>query len=148
MLELNERGWADERGFARRARSQVSSALAAAGLVDLVGPAELVTSELVTNALLHTTGAVRVDCHTRGDAFYLQVVDSSTAMPVRPFRTGEAMTGMGLVLVDALARSWGATPVAGGKMVWAELAGAPVAGEGVAPKQPKDVGVPPSISTS
>ncbi|MER7482719.1 SpoIIE family protein phosphatase [Streptomyces sp. NPDC126510] len=82
----------------------------------------LVVSELVTNALVHTDGKVRMDLTVIGSRLRVAVADASPRSPVRPTSIGwEATGGRGILLVEALAATWGTLPVSGGKQVWAEL---------------------------
>ncbi|KOV96872.1 PAS/PAC sensor protein [Streptomyces sp. NRRL B-1140] len=82
----------------------------------------LVVSELVTNALVHTDGKVRMDLTLIGNRLRVAVADASPRSPVRPASIGwEATGGRGILLVEALAATWGTLPVSGGKQVWAEL---------------------------
>ncbi|MER5224424.1 SpoIIE family protein phosphatase [Streptomyces flaveus] len=83
----------------------------------------LVVSELVTNALVHTQGEVRVDLTLRGDRLRVSVNDASPRAPAKPVIVDwEATGGRGLVLVEAVSESFGTVPVAGGKQVWSEIA--------------------------
>ncbi|WP_371667225.1 SpoIIE family protein phosphatase [Streptomyces sp. NBC_00289] len=83
----------------------------------------LVVSELVTNALVHTQGPVRVDLTLRGDRVRVSVSDSSPRTPAKPVIVDwEATGGRGLLLVEAMSESFGSMPVAGGKQVWSEIA--------------------------
>ncbi|MDH6622508.1 PAS domain-containing protein/anti-sigma regulatory factor (Ser/Thr protein kinase) [Streptomyces sp. LBL] len=82
----------------------------------------LVVSELVTNALVHTQGPVRVDLTLRGDRVRVCVSDSSPRAPAKPVIVDwESTGGRGLLLVEAMSDSFGSTPVAGGKQVWSEI---------------------------
>ncbi|WP_244188612.1 ATP-binding protein [Streptomyces yokosukanensis] len=88
--------------------------------------AALVTSELVTNALVHTAGD-RIVCrlHDTADRVRIEVEDREGG-PVPPAarRPGpDDPHGRGLLLVDALSRDWGVTPIPGrpARVVWAEL---------------------------
>ncbi|MFI5675427.1 SpoIIE family protein phosphatase [Streptomyces cellulosae] len=82
----------------------------------------LVVSELVTNALVHTQGAVRVDLTLRADRVRVCVSDSSPRAPAKPVIVDwESTGGRGLLLVEAMSDSFGTTPVAGGKQVWSEV---------------------------
>ncbi|MFD5476722.1 SpoIIE family protein phosphatase [Streptomyces hawaiiensis] len=82
----------------------------------------LVVSELVTNALVHTDGKVRMDLTLLNNRLRIAIADASPRSPVRPASIGwEATGGRGILLVEALAATWGTLPVSGGKQVWAEL---------------------------
>ena len=79
-------------------------------------------SELVTNALVHTQGSVRLDLILRGDRVRVCVSDSSPRAPAKPVIVGwESTGGRGLLLVEAMSESFGSVPVAGGKQVWSEI---------------------------
>ncbi|MFF3848195.1 SpoIIE family protein phosphatase [Streptomyces sp. NPDC002328] len=83
----------------------------------------LVVSELVTNALVHTQGSVRVDLMLRGDRLRVSVSDSSPRAPAKPVIVDwESTGGRGLLLVEAMSESFGSVPVAGGKQVYCEIA--------------------------
>ncbi|MFD4791103.1 SpoIIE family protein phosphatase [Streptomyces sp. NPDC058459] len=89
---------------------------------DAADTALLVVSELVTNALVHTEGQVRLDLSLVGDRLRIAVTDSSPRGPLKPTSVGwEATGGRGILLVEAVSRAWGTVPVSGGKQVWAEL---------------------------
>lgn len=86
----------------------------------------LVVSELVTNALVHTDGQVRLDLTLLENKLRVSVADSSARTPVKPTSIGwEATGGRGILLVEAMSETWGTVPVSGGKQVWAELAVGP-----------------------
>ncbi|WP_099054970.1 ATP-binding protein [Streptomyces fodineus] len=92
---------------------------------DTCDSAALVMSELVTNAIVHTASS-RVVCelHDHDDTVRIAVRDEGCApgephpSPQRP----DEEHGRGLLLVDALCRSWGAQEHGPGLLVWAELA--------------------------
>lgn len=81
------------------------------------------TSELVTNAIVHAPCGSLVVCVTLDDEHLrVTVLDGSSRLPqVRDTMPSEG-SGGGLRLVDALATSWGIDAVRGGKAVWFELA--------------------------
>ncbi|WP_225829755.1 SpoIIE family protein phosphatase [Streptomyces sp. NK08204] len=82
----------------------------------------LVVSELVTNALVHTEGPVRLDLSLVNHRLRLAVADASPRSPVKPTNIGwEATGGRGILLVEAVSAAWGTVPVSGGKLVWADL---------------------------
>ncbi|AOR36865.1 PAS sensor protein [Streptomyces fodineus] len=89
---------------------------------DTVDAALLVVSELVTNALVHTNGQVRLDLSLVNHRLRLAVADASPRSPVKPTSIGwEATGGRGILLVEAVSAAWGTVPVSGGKQVWADL---------------------------
>ncbi|CAM5279437.1 hypothetical protein SCANM63S_08281 [Streptomyces canarius] len=89
---------------------------------DTIDVALLVVSELVTNALVHTGGQVRLDLSLVNHRLRLAVADSSPRSPVKPTSIGwEATGGRGILLVEAVSAAWGTVPVSGGKQVWADL---------------------------
>jgi GAF domain-containing protein/anti-sigma regulatory factor (Ser/Thr protein kinase) len=94
---------------------------------DLVGDAELIVTELVTNALLYAGPPVTLRVVPRQDRVRLEVVDHSRALPMRLVESTEAMTGRGLALVESLSQRTGVEPLANGKVVWCELTGEPPA---------------------
>jgi anti-sigma regulatory factor (Ser/Thr protein kinase) len=84
--------------------------------------AELVTSELVTNALMHVAdGKVTLAIRCTGEFLRIDVYDSSPVVPVAekadPERLAEG--GRGLAVVAAFATAWGTHPTPGGKAVYA-----------------------------
>ena len=88
---------------------------------DVVECAGLLTSELVTNAVLHANTPLCVTLHILPDRIRVDVADSSTVLPSLKDYGREAATGRGLTLFDTLASNWGVQPVEGGKIVWFEL---------------------------
>jgi anti-sigma regulatory factor (Ser/Thr protein kinase) len=112
-----------DRASPRQARAFVSDTLSSHGVPDAATEvANLLVSELVTNAVLHArTGCtVSVDV-APGGLVRVTVHDGSRTTPRlrRPRDTGA--TGRGLVYVDRLATRWGTAPTRGGKAVWFEL---------------------------
>ncbi|MEU9989248.1 SpoIIE family protein phosphatase [Streptomyces sp. NPDC048045] len=82
----------------------------------------LIVSELVTNALVHTGGQVRLDLTLINHRLRLAVADASPRTPVKPTNIGwEATGGRGILLVEAVSQAWGTVPVSGGKQVWADI---------------------------
>jgi GAF domain-containing protein len=84
---------------------------------------ELVVTELVTNAVLHTpSGEVRLKLQELPEAVRVEVEDAGHGMPVAVRESTTAMTGRGLALVAALSRAWGVdSGRPGHKVVWAEV---------------------------
>ncbi|MFF0078502.1 SpoIIE family protein phosphatase [Streptomyces canus] len=90
---------------------------------DAMDTALLVVSELVTNALVHTGGQVRLALTLVGRRLRVSVADASPRTPVKPTNIGwEATGGRGILLVEAVSAAWGSVPVSGGKQVWSEIA--------------------------
>ncbi len=104
-----------------QARRLVAEVLDAASLQELIPDAELVTCELVTNAMLHTAGPAHLTLVVEAPNVRIEVRDPSRAVPMRALVSGDAMTGRGLRLLDVLSLSWGVDQEVGGKVVWAEL---------------------------
>src|SRR4051812_36631517 len=82
----------------------------------------LLTSELVTNALLYAQGRIVLEVEPRETNYRICVHDP---MPhhVEPRNTPvTATSGRGLMLVEQLSTSWGVrSPVGSGKDVWFEV---------------------------
>ena len=104
-----------------RARRFVVRALEASGLVDLADTAELLVSELVTNAVLHARSKIVVRVDVDGQRLRVEVRDDTTGTPQVRSYGAQATTGRGLLLVETLATRWGFKPQAAGKAVWFEL---------------------------
>lgn len=105
-------------GEARRA---VRDTVARAGAADLAEAAQLVTSELVTNAVVHAGSQVTLRITAEADAVRVEVGDASSHLPVRRSWGQAAGTGRGLVIVEDQADRWGAARVGDGKVVWFEI---------------------------
>ncbi|MET3428663.1 hypothetical protein BJ973_007875 [Actinoplanes tereljensis] len=109
------------------ARNLIGEACLAWELPELLHPARLVISELVTNAVEHARTAITVSVSRRAAGIHLTVSDGAATLPrmrkpVRP-RPGRPLDerGRGLRLVTASADAWGALPTSTGKVVWATL---------------------------
>ena len=83
--------------------------------------ASLLTSELVTNAVLHAATPICVTLHVLPDRIRVDVADRSTAIPALKDYGRDAATGRGLTLFNTLASDWGVEGTDGGKIVWFEL---------------------------
>ncbi|MFF8602090.1 SpoIIE family protein phosphatase [Streptomyces sp. NPDC015232] len=82
----------------------------------------LVVSELVTNAVAHTQGEVRLDLTLTGDRLRVAVNDASPRAPVRAENIDwESTGGRGLLLVSEMSAAWGSVPISGGKQVWCDI---------------------------
>ena len=94
--------------------------------VDKVGMlAELIASELVTNAVVHARTHVDVTMRLADGVLSVAVRDGDPRPMFRPAESGiEAVTsehGRGLLLLDAMADAWGCHPTGDGKVVWASI---------------------------
>src|SRR4051794_38824108 len=90
--------------------------------VEIVDAAELIITELMTNAALHGLGPVTVRVRVAGPRVRVEVQDTGQGVPMIPAQSNDAMTGRGLRLVAAMSAAWGVEPAEhGGKTVWAEL---------------------------
>ncbi|MFF8828106.1 ATP-binding protein [Streptomyces sp. NPDC015131] len=86
--------------------------------------AELLTSELLTNALIHTEHGAVLTVTLTPAAVRVEVRDFAPALPTPHAPTDDDGThGRGLVLVQALADAWGVLAHGVGKVVWFELSG-------------------------
>lgn len=84
--------------------------------------AELLVSELVTNAVVHAgTSFELVVCLRGGTTLRVEVVDGSAQHPTARRHSLTAGTGRGLHLLDELADRWGVAVGSKGKTVWFEL---------------------------
>lgn len=114
-----------ERSSPRRVRALVAQVLGDAGHDDdQVGLAQLLASELATNAVRHGRGAsfgVEVVAHD-GDAT-VRVHDDGPLSPQHRVPSEEDLRrgGWGLDLVDRLSREWGVELEQDGKVVWFTL---------------------------
>ncbi|MDT3396168.1 SpoIIE family protein phosphatase [Streptomyces sp. B1866] len=102
-----------------RARETAQRQLDAWGLAGLAFTTELVVSELVTNAIRHATGPIRLRL-IRDHALICEVSDASNTSPHlrHPRATDEG--GRGLFLVAQLTQRWGTRYTPGGKVIWTE----------------------------
>jgi anti-sigma regulatory factor (Ser/Thr protein kinase) len=105
------------------ARAFVDARLQRWGCDHLVEIAQVLVSELVTNAVVHAG----TDCTLRvslvGGLLRVGVTDRSAApVQVQEYTPG-ATSGRGLMIVDALADGWGVEAGEGGKTVWFEVGG-------------------------
>ncbi|WP_432573162.1 SpoIIE family protein phosphatase [Kineococcus sp. SYSU DK005] len=107
-----------------QARAFLRTALSAWGAEVLLDEAELVLSELVTNALVHTDapGGVLLRYDRGARRLTVNVHDRSTRHPLERHAGPDALGGRGLGIVEAVADEWGVSVAGDGKTVWAELA--------------------------
>ncbi len=87
--------------------------------------AVLITSELVTNAVVHGRAPIRLRLRTTRRELAIEVEDGSSAIPHKLRPAPEDLHGRGLAIVDQVAESWAARPTGHGKTVWGALALSP-----------------------
>ena len=108
-----------------KARRLVAAAMADAGCPEeLIERAVLVGSELVTNAVMHGTGAPRLQLTVRPDRARLAVYDSGSGTPevsADPDQPTFDVHGRGMMIVGRQADRWGVDLRDHGKWVWAEF---------------------------
>lgn len=86
-----------------RAREQARKALTDWGLADHTDLAELIVSELTTNALRHGAGPITVRLsYTQASDLWLEVHDRGIGRPILRKTTADDEQGRGLALLDAL----------------------------------------------
>lgn len=106
------------------ARGFVAGVIERWGRGDLVADAELVTSELATNAIMHGAGRFRVEVQRSlggADPIRISVIDAGPGIPRILASDPTTPGGLGLVIVDRVASAWGVDHQPVGKVVWAEL---------------------------
>ena len=92
------------------------------GCTDLVEDAQLVVSELVTNAVVHAGRRCELGIAFRNGSLRVEVADEGGGGPEVQAASEHIEHGRGLLLVSAMTDAWGVEPLlAGGKVVWAEL---------------------------
>lgn len=112
-----------------RVRRAVVTDLSARDLPDgVVDEAEIVTSELVSNAIRHarplSDGTLHVRWKVKGECVEIEVTDGGGMTTPRPApRVLWSTTGRGLRIVRSLAHEWGVSDERGGVTVWVALGG-------------------------
>ncbi|MCX4684066.1 ATP-binding protein [Kitasatospora purpeofusca] len=95
---------------------------------DTLGDVELLSSELITNAVTHTDAVCAVCVRWNGARLRVEVIDTGDQLPALGKAGPEATDGRGLFLVEALSSDWGIERDPDGKRVWFEVV--PTAGAG------------------
>src|SRR3954464_8884059 len=88
------------------ARRFVVAALDEWELVELSDTVALLTSEVVTNAVLHARTDLTVKVSRVDGGVRVSVTDGSVRGPIRRRQSHEATTGRGIELLDMLASDW------------------------------------------
>jgi hypothetical protein len=102
------------------ARSLVDRACRGWGLAELSEAVQLVVTEFVANVVRHARTEMQLSLTVRRRYLHLAVRDGSTA-PARLVGPMDelAESGRGLIVVEAVAATWGCFAVPDGKAVWA-----------------------------
>ncbi len=106
-------------GEAARARQHVRDHCA--GLPgDVQATVQLLTSELVTNAIQHGLGPIELRLTSGEGSLRVEVSDESPVRPGLGRPSPDQTRGRGLMVVEAFAHSWGVSspPGSRGKSVW------------------------------
>ena len=113
-----------ERAAPRTARHWVMRTIAEAGVGGASNQVvELLTGELVSNAVVHGPEAAAVRVHVRidGPTVRVGVRDTGGGTPTVGHPEPTAASGRGLALVEALSSDWGTQVHPDGKTVWFEV---------------------------
>jgi KaiC/GvpD/RAD55 family RecA-like ATPase len=103
------------------ARRFVTRVLTSWGEDDLLFDAQLIASELATNALEHAVSPFRIRLRRGDAAVRIAVEDAAPARPQERIAGLDAMSGRGVAIVAELAQRWGCDVGSDGKTVWAEI---------------------------
>jgi anti-sigma regulatory factor (Ser/Thr protein kinase) len=110
------------------ARTTLKAVLGAHGPGEFTDRAELLTSELATNAVRHSLGPATVRLNWANPVLRVSVTDTCPLLPAPPVPGGpDAEGGQGLLILELLADDWGGCLLGesvfgvGGKSVWFEL---------------------------
>ena len=95
-------------------------------MTELADTAKLLTSELVTNVVMHTVATPVVGVASGCGQLIVEVRDEDTAWPAAPgdpeADAGESAGGRGLTLVAQLSEDWGVRQIDDdGKAIWFAL---------------------------
>jgi anti-sigma regulatory factor (Ser/Thr protein kinase) len=105
----------------RAARQFVQRVIATAD-DDVRNSVILLTSELVTNAVIHARTDLEVTVRYLDDgSVRVDVWDANSRMPQPCLAPLDATTGRGLGMVESLASAWGAERAGNGKSVWFQV---------------------------
>lgn len=102
----------------RHGRQFVASVLDEWGMGELAETAVLLTSELLTNSVLHARTDIALTVQRRDDSSVdICVHDGSRHTPRRRRHAHDATTGRGIELLERLAQEWEVTTDEGGKTI-------------------------------
>jgi anti-sigma regulatory factor (Ser/Thr protein kinase) len=102
--------------------------------------AQLMVSELATNAVKHANSAFSVAVHRDNDgSVCIEVLDGGSGSPRKRHPAPLEPTGRGLLIVDTFADEWGIVERGGGKMVWFRVSSVSASGASRARRSAGDV---------
>jgi anti-sigma regulatory factor (Ser/Thr protein kinase) len=104
-----------------KARELIRKALAEWGLESVQDVTELVISELVTNAVRHARGPIRLCLTCDRGRLLGAVCDGDPHPPAVGANQVDDEGGRGLALVEAVTHRWGTHSTSTGKRVWFSL---------------------------
>jgi CheY-like chemotaxis protein len=106
----------------REARRFLREVLHSWGVGHVEDAAQLVVSELVTNAITHAASDCQLRLSRSATTVRVEVVDSGAGTPDPQPENPSGEHGRGMHIVGVLSLAWGTDSLgAGGKVVWAEL---------------------------
>lgn len=106
----------------RAAREAIATFLTTAGLSHLIDDAQLLTSELVTNAVRYAEGPIELRADVGQGFLRLEVGDcAAERVPQQRVAQPDDESGRGMQLIDRLSSDWGWRICGDGKVVWLDL---------------------------
>jgi anti-sigma regulatory factor (Ser/Thr protein kinase) len=121
VLQAEATSAARARRFTRRVCAEVGLDL------DTVYLAVLLTSETVTNAIVHGHSEVRLTVTADARHVRVEAGDDNSRHPVLQSQDSDALDGRGVALLEAAATKWGVVDEHYGKVVWFEICAKPPA---------------------
>jgi len=91
--------------------------------------AELVVSELVTNAVRYGGGCIALSLQAHEGQVLVQAADGSSVIPRDRGPHADGGGGYGLRVIESCGESWGVEDFHGGKQVWVRLRPCPRPGD-------------------
>jgi two-component sensor histidine kinase len=88
---------------------------------DTRASAQLLASELVTNAVLYGFGARELRLQSTGTELTIMVADDAPGRPRARRPSDHSEFGRGMQVIEAYASRWGVEPDGDGKIVWCQL---------------------------
>ncbi len=121
-------------------RRFVRDTLDAWNQAELAPTACLLVSELLTNAMRHTSEPIGLRLNHTEHEIIAEISDDHPQLPRRTLPAPADEDGRGLTLVEALADRWGSLPANGSKIVWFALA--TDSGSAIRSRRPGSAGAP------